>query len=152
MNPATRRRLPSLWIPFALALFGGAIAASSASAAGRCTGIALVTGGALYLLRWQWVVSRPNPALEMLEIENQSLRARTEMETQRRLDILANLRDGVILLGAGQQVQLFNPAAQLMLAPPAISAWTGRCWRFSGSPNAWRTSSGPGGASPWNGP
>ncbi|MBL0209963.1 MAG: PAS domain-containing protein [Holophagaceae bacterium] len=51
-----------------------------------------------------------------LEQENQSLKDLSRQEDHLRQGILANLREGVVLLDSGKEVRLYNPAAQLLLS------------------------------------
>ncbi len=50
-----------------------------------------------------------------LELENLSLKDLSRKEDHLRQGILANLREGVVLLGSDKEVRLYNPAAQLLL-------------------------------------
>lgn len=51
-----------------------------------------------------------------LELENRSLKTLSRKEDQLRQGILANLREGVVLLDVHKEIRLYNPAAQLLLS------------------------------------
>ncbi len=77
-------------------------------------GPCLILGTAL-LLRHLVQAYRDRASLSLLEAENRLLRTRAEEDDRLRLGILAKLKEGVVVLGEDRRIQLFNPAAQMLL-------------------------------------
>ncbi|MDE3244890.1 MAG: PAS domain-containing protein [Acidobacteriota bacterium] len=78
-------------------------------------GLCFLTGVALLLLQGLLHFGSEARVKSDLELENRSLKDLSRKEDHLRQGILANLREGVVLLGPQKEVRLYNPAAQGLL-------------------------------------
>jgi two-component system phosphate regulon sensor histidine kinase PhoR len=100
---------------FSLALLGVVLVAILPSPLKLLLGGPCLILGVALLVRHLVQAFRDKASLSVLEAENQLLRSRADEADRLRMGILAKLKEGVVVLGEDRRVQLFNPAAQMLL-------------------------------------
>ncbi len=79
-------------------------------------GPCFLTGAGLLLRQGFLQLGSAAQVKSELESENLSLKDRSRHEDRLRQGILVHLREGLVLLGPGKEIRLYNPAAQLLLS------------------------------------
>lgn len=171
-TPDLMRSLPRPWPSFLLAAGGGLLLGASQEPVLKLMGALLLLGGALGVFlrtqRTRELVDRLLAAIPIeqkdervfrelprawarLEGENKALRRQKEQEDRVRQGILTHLREGLLVLDPERRLQLFNPAAGMLLGSSsnlqAGCDWTEvfrepECLRnleeaYAGSPREW---------------